>query len=74
MFKRLIEEQNKKIDSLNDSFNQKIEEITNAKAKEEINTEKKPFGLAEQGKEYKANSKPKETSKEMIKRIFGGNG
>lgn len=71
MFKRLMEENKKEIETLKADFNQKFDEIAKAKEK---NTEKKPFGLTEEGKTYKANSKPKETSQEMVKRLFGGNG
>ena len=72
MYKRLVDETKKEIESIKSDFNQKLEEI--AKAKEEKTTETKPFGLSETSKQYAANARPKETSKDMINRIFGGKG
>lgn len=71
MYKRLVDETKKELDAMKAELNQKFEEI--AKAKEEKNAEKKPFGLAEAPKEHSANAKPKETSRDMINRLFGGN-
>lgn len=70
MLKRLMEENKKEIESLKEEVQKQFEELS--KKPTEINAEKKPFGLTENSKEYKSNVKPKETSKEMVKRLFGG--
>lgn len=69
MFKRLMEENRKELENLKEQVQKQFEELSNKQP--ETNTEKKPFGLTENAKEYKANSKPKETSSEYIKRLFG---
>lgn len=63
-FKKLTEENDKRFNELKDSFDKKFEELTKKQS------EKKPFGLTENSKEYKATAKPKETSKDLLDKLF----
>lgn len=64
MFKRLTESIETKMTELEDKFNGKLEEMQKPKV------EKKPFGLAENSKEYQALARPKGTSDDWIKKHF----
>jgi hypothetical protein len=63
-FKKFSEETDKKFAALQESYDKKFEELTKK------HSEKKPFGLAENSKEYKATAKPKETSQDLLNKIF----
>jgi hypothetical protein len=63
-FKKFEEESNKRFAELKESFDKKFEELTKK------HSEKKPFGLTENSKEYKATAKPKETSQDLLNKIF----
>lgn len=63
-FKKFEEESNKRFAELKESFDKKFEELTKKQS------EKKPFGLSENSKEYKATATPKETSQDLLNKIF----
>ena len=63
-FKKFTEESDKKFAELKESFDKKFEELTKKQS------EKKPFGLTENSKEYKATANRKETSQDLINKIF----
>lgn len=63
-FKRFSEETDKKFAALQESYDKKFEELTKK------HSEKKPFGLSENSKEYKATAKPKETSQDLLNKLF----
>jgi hypothetical protein len=63
-FKKFAEETEKKFVELKESYDKKFEELTKK------HSEKKPFGLAENSKEYKATAKPKETSQDLLNKLF----
>lgn len=63
-FKKFSEETDKKFAALQESYDKKFEELTKK------HSEKKPFGLAENSKEYKATAKPKETSQDLLNKLF----
>ena len=64
MFKKLQEDSDKKFNSLREEFEKKFEDLTKK------SSEKKPFGLTEQSKEYKATKTPKQTSNDLFKKYF----
>jgi hypothetical protein len=63
-FKKFTEESDKKFAELKESFDKKFEELTKKQS------EKKPFGLTENSKEYKATANRKETSQDLFNKIF----
>lgn len=64
MFKKFQEDSDKKFNSLREEFEKKFEDLTKK------SSEKKPFGLTENSKEYKATKTPKETSNDLFKKYF----